>query len=70
MFVEYAVQVNAIEHYRGAQAYRGQIRSEVHLERSAPYPQVRHGLLAIEPPLIHDCASLLGSVTSCRRCSS
>ena len=70
MFVEYAVQVNAIEQHRGAQAYRSQIRPEVQLERPALYTQVRHGLLRIESALIHGCAPLLGSVRSCRRCSS
>ena len=70
MFVEYAVQVNAIEQHRGAQAYRSQIRPEVQLERPALYTQVRHGLLGIESPLIQGGASELGSVRSCRRCSS
>ena len=70
MFVEYAIQVNTIEHHCGAHAYRSHIRTEVQVERPALHPQVRQRLLAVEPPLIHGCASLSGSVRSCRRCSS
>jgi hypothetical protein len=58
MVIQYAVQVNAVEHHRGAQAHRGQIGPEVQLERPALDAQVRERLLAIEAALIHGPVSV------------
>jgi hypothetical protein len=53
MFIQYPVQVNAIEYDRSAQARRGQIRPEVQIERPTLHAEVGHCFLAIESPLGH-----------------
>ena len=53
MFIQYPVQVNAIEYDRSAEARRGQIRAEVQVECPALYAEIRHCFLAIESPLGH-----------------
>jgi hypothetical protein len=53
MFIQYPVQVNAIEYDRSAKAHRRQIRAKVQFERPALHAEVRHCFLAIESPLGH-----------------
>lgn len=68
MVIQYAVQVNAVEHHRGSQTHRGQVRPEVPLEGPALDAEIRHRLLAVEAALIHGGTGKPGCVRSCQRC--